>query len=92
MYQSHNAQQCFQRYLENDSCAFLERTDDLDTLKPNYVNFDGKSSSTRYICHKLHTLPFIQSLKLTSVHDVVPVIRQLCRLYFQKKQNPYRYK
>lgn len=74
--------------IDTDSYTFRSRTDDLKTskfktkqsrLNLEDANIDGKLLSTKEICHTLLTIPFVQSLRLTSVQDVIPVLRQICR-------------
>lgn len=77
--------QCFSTTaVDNDYYKFRGRT---SNCKPEQsrliledVNINGTSLSTREICHTLLNIPFIQSLKLTSVHDIIPVLRKICRL------------
>lgn len=69
-----------------DSYTFRGRTSNCkpeqSRLIPEDANIDGTSLSTREICHTLLTIPFLQSLKLTSVHDITPVLRKICRLQY----------
>lgn len=84
---SSTVHQCFPTTAVDNDCYTLRGGTKTSKLKPEQsrliledANIDGKALSTREICHTLLTIPFIQSLRLTSVHDVIPVLRQICRL------------
>lgn len=73
--------------VNSNSYTFRGRTSNCKPEQSRLIledaNIDGTSLSTREICHTLLTIPFIQSLKLTSVHDITPVLRKICRLFIK---------
>lgn len=73
--------------VDSNSYTFRGRTSNCKPEQSRLIledaNIDGTSTSTREICHTLLTIPLIQSLKLTSVHDITPVLRKICRLFIR---------